>query len=40
MTGLVDDPMARGLFELLAAEERQHKYRVESTLEKAVYKAF
>ena len=40
MTGLVDDPMASGLFELLAAEEQQHKYRIESMYEKAVYKAF
>lgn len=40
MAGLVDDPTARGLFELLATEEQQHKYRIESTYEKAVYKAF
>ncbi|QLQ08251.1 MAG: hypothetical protein HZY76_21185 [Anaerolineae bacterium] len=40
MAGLVDDPLARGCSELLAAEEQQHKYQVESTYEKAVYKAF
>ena len=40
MAKLVDDPLARGLFEMLASEELQHKYNVESTYEKAVYKAF
>ena len=40
MAKLVDDPLARGLFEMLASEEMQHKYNVESTYEKAVYKAF
>ena len=40
MAELVDDPLARGLFERLASEEMQHKYNVESMYEKAVYKAF
>ncbi len=40
MAKMVEDPLARALFELLASEEQQHKYNIESTYEKAVYKAF
>jgi rubrerythrin len=40
MAELVDDRLAKSVFEMLAAEELRHKYEVEKTYEEVVYQAF
>ena len=40
MAGLVDEPLVKSVFEMLANEELRHKYEVEKTYEEVVYKAF
>ncbi len=40
MVEFVDDPLAKSVFEMLAAEELRHKYDIEKTYEEVVYQAF
>jgi rubrerythrin len=40
MGELVEDPLHRSLFEMLAAEELRHKYLLEKTYEEVVYQDF
>lgn len=40
MGELVDDPLHKSLFEMLAAEELRHKYLIEKTYEELVYQDF
>lgn len=40
MSDLVDDPLMKSVFEMLASEELRHKYEVEKTYEEVVYQAF
>jgi rubrerythrin len=40
MGKLVEDPLHKSLFEMLAAEELRHKYLVEKTYEELVYQDF
>ena len=40
MGGLVEDPLHKSLFEMLAAEELRHKYLIEKTYEEIVYQEF
>jgi len=40
MADLVDDPLIKSVFEMLADEELRHKYEVEKTYEEVVYQAF
>jgi rubrerythrin len=40
MGDLVDDPLHKSLFEMLAAEELRHKYLIEKTYEEVVYQEF
>jgi rubrerythrin len=40
MCDLVEDPLHKGLFEMLAAEELRHKVLIEKTYEELVYQDF
>lgn len=40
MRDLVEDPLHKSLFEMLAAEELRHKYLIEKTYEEVVYQEF
>jgi rubrerythrin len=40
MAEMVDDKLAKSVFEMLATEELRHKYEVEKTYEEVVYQAF
>lgn len=40
MSDLVEDPLHKSLFEMLAAEELGHKYLIEKTYEEVVYQEF
>ena len=40
MGELVDDPLVKNMFEMLAAEELRHKYALEKIYEEVVYQAF
>jgi rubrerythrin len=40
MGGLVEDPLHKSLFEMLAVEELRHKYLIEKTYEDLVYQEF
>jgi len=40
MSELVDDPLVKNMFEMLAAEELRHKYALEKIYEEVVYQAF
>lgn len=40
MGELVEDPLHKGLFEMLATEELRHKYLIEKTYEDLVYQEF
>jgi rubrerythrin len=40
MSELVEEPLHRSLFEMLATEELRHKYLVEKTYEEVVYQDF
>lgn len=40
MAEMVDDKLAKSLFQMLATEEMRHKYEVEKTYEEVVYQAF
>jgi rubrerythrin len=40
MGELVDDPLTKAVFEMLANEEKHHKYRLEKIYEDVIYKDF
>jgi rubrerythrin len=39
MVEMVDDPLVKGVFEMLATEELRHKYTLEKIYEEVVYQA-